>query len=79
MVERSNLGVQISEMEIGGDLAILNCQRRLEYSSEARSAFGMPENSFDRANQELFLIVILFRTAREEGFMYGSCLNSYAL
>ena len=78
MVEWSNLGVQIPEMEIGGYLAILNRQRRLEYSSEARSAFGMPQNSFDGANKELFLIVILFRTAREEGFMYGLCLNSYA-
>jgi hypothetical protein len=64
-------------MEIRGDLTVLNRERRLEYSSETRSPFGMSNNSLDRANVELFLVDTLFRTAKE-GFMYGSCLNSYA-
>ena len=64
-------------MEIRWDLAVLNRQRRLEYSSETRSAFGVSNNGLNRANVKLFLVDTLFRIAKE-GFMYSSCLNSYA-
>jgi hypothetical protein len=48
-----DFGVELVEMEVGWNLAMLNSQRRLKHTGNSRSAFGMPYDCLNAANHEL--------------------------
>lgn len=58
-------------MKVRWNLAVLDCQRRLEHTGNSRGAFSMSDDCLDATNQELAILPV-----GEENALDGPGLDS---